>query len=49
MNVEILNYIFKFEEEQINFLDNDVSNKYRKENLNFKSIDKGMFDYFMIN
>lgn len=45
MNVEILNYIFKFEEEQINFLDNEVSNKYRKENLNFKSINEGMFDY----
>lgn len=49
MNAEILNYIFKLEEEQTNLLDNDASNKYRKENSNFKSIDKGMFDYFMIN
>lgn len=45
MNAEILNYIFKLEEEQTNLLDNDASNKYRKENSNFKSIDEGMFDY----
>lgn len=45
MNAEILNYIFKLEEKQTNLLDNDASNKYRKENLNFKSIDEGMFDY----
>lgn len=45
MNAEILNYIFKLEEEQTNLLDNEASNKYRKENLNSKSINEGMFDY----
>lgn len=40
-----MNYIFKLEEEQTNLLDNEASNKYRKENLNSKSINEGMFDY----
>lgn len=45
MNAEILNYIFKLEEEQTNLLVEDTSYTHKKDNLNVKSIDEEMFDY----
>lgn len=44
MNVEILNYIFKFEEEYIILMNDFVSNVSEEES-NVKIIDEKVFDY----
>lgn len=49
MNTEILNYIFKLEDEKTNTMAESTRNANREENLNVKRMDEEMFDYIYDN